>query len=302
MPSVTSFNLLDQSFDPRPPGVFFCPGFLYLPPQNTPPSGVPTSSCSGAYFSVTVFELGFATVAKHWCYGYKVVFVMEQIKVTPTDKHPLPDNTAEEIEPTLQANARVAANTAGLMFELGMPFEMTQEDHDAAAKLFSQMDKKRGKSVSKEDVNPPELYTGNVALKLTALLTEYDHRVVLDATQARTYVMNRLLELSNCGDSKSELRALELIGKMSDVGAFTEKSEVTITHRASSDLREILKEKLSKLLMPEIIDVSPKTLSEELDIDGVNDVEKELAALDSDPVQNSNTLDNASSATLNGHE
>jgi hypothetical protein len=205
---------------------------------------------------------------------------MEQIKVTPTDKHPLPDNTAEEIGPTLQANARVAANTASLMFELGMPFEMTQEDHDAATKLFAQMDKKKSRAVGKDEVNPPDLYKGSVALKLTALLNEYDHRVILDATQARTYIMNRLLELSSCGDTKSELRALELIGKMSDISAFTEKSEVTITHRATGDLREILREKLSKLLMPEVIDVKPKTIAEELDVDDSVDVENELATLE----------------------
>ena len=118
-----------------------------------------------------------------------------------------------------------------------------------------------------EDVNPPALYQGNVALKLSALLREYDHRVVLDATQARTYIMNRLLEISSCGDTKAELRAIELMGKMSDIGAFTEKSEVTITHRSAGDLKEVLKEKLAKLLVPEVVDVEVKDLKKELGVD-----------------------------------
>lgn len=188
------------------------------------------------------------------------------IKVTPVSGYEMPKTEAEEIAPSLQENARIAANTAVLLHELGMPFEMTEEDHKIAAKMFTEMDKKKAHNTPAATVNPPELYQGNVALKLGALLSEYDHRVILDATQARTYIMNRLLELSSCGEPKSELRALELMGKMSDVGAFTEKSEVTITHRTVGDIKEVLKEKLSKLLVPDVVDVEAKSIKEELGI------------------------------------
>ena len=62
-------------------------------------------------------------------------------------------------------------------------------------------------------------------------------------------------------------RSLELMGKMSDIGAFTEKSEVTITHRSAGDLKEVLKEKLAKLLVPEVVDVEVKDLKKELGVD-----------------------------------
>ena len=68
---------------------------------------------------------------------------MQQFNVTPVIDYELPKNEAEEVAPTLQENARIVANTAELMVELGMPFEMTQEDHDAAEKLFAEVDKKR---------------------------------------------------------------------------------------------------------------------------------------------------------------
>jgi hypothetical protein len=96
------------------------------------------------------------------------------------------------------------------------------------------------------------------------LLTEYDHRVILDATQARTYITNRLLEISACGDPKSELRAIELLGKLSDVGAFTDKSEITITHRSANDLRQVIQDKISKLLQIDVVDVEAKSISDEL--------------------------------------
>lgn len=186
------------------------------------------------------------------------------LNITPSSDYPMPDNTSEQIASSLQENARVAATTATLLYELGMPFEMTAEDEAAARKLFEQVDKKKNATTKQELVNPPSLYQGNVALKLSALLNEYDHKVILDATQARTYIMNRLLEISSCGEAKSELRALELLGKMSDVGAFTEKSEVTITHRTSGDLKQILQEKITRLLNINAVDVEVKDVKKEL--------------------------------------
>tara|TARA_B110000503_G_scaffold105940_1_gene158135 strand:- start:608 stop:895 length:288 start_codon:yes stop_codon:yes gene_type:complete len=49
-------------------------------------------------------------------------------------------------------------------------------------------------------------------------------------------------------DAKIRLRALELLGKISDVGLFAEKSEVTITHQSTGDLRANLRKKLEKLV------------------------------------------------------
>lgn len=184
--------------------------------------------------------------------------------VSPTHDYPLPDDKSEQVAPSLQENARIAANTAHLMFELGMPFEMTAEDEEAARKLFEQVDKKKNATVKQETVNPPALYQGSVALKLSALLNEYDHRVVIDAAQARTYIMNRLLEISSCGDTKHELRAIELMGKMSDIGAFSEKSELTVTHRSADDLKQVLHEKITRLLNGTVVDVQVRDVKEEL--------------------------------------
>jgi hypothetical protein len=187
------------------------------------------------------------------------------IQIQPTADVPVPKDLGDQVGASLQENARIAATTAALMVELDMPFEMTEEDERLAHDLFKQVDKQKYKN-SKDEYNPPALYQGNVALKLSALLTEYDHRVILDATQARTYITNRLLEISSCGDAKHELRAIELLGKLSDVGAFTEKSEVTITHRTSDDLKQAITDKINRLLAAQnanIIDISPDTTLED---------------------------------------
>jgi hypothetical protein len=47
------------------------------------------------------------------------------------------------------------------------------------------------------------------------------------------------------------MKALELLGKMSDVGLFTERSEVTITNKSTDELESTLKSKLKRLIAVE---------------------------------------------------
>ena len=189
------------------------------------------------------------------------------INIVPDNKHPHPENLNDEVGGSLKENSRVAASTASLMAELGMPFEMTEEDQEEARKLFNSVDVEKKKGSPTSSYNPPELYKGSVAIKLGALLDAYDGQVIDDAVQARNYITNRLREISQCGDVKYELRAIELLGKLSDVGAFTEKSEITVTHKTSDDLRKAIQDKIQRLLDMDVIDVEAKSLEEELGID-----------------------------------
>lgn len=83
---------------------------------------------------------------------------------------------------------------------------------------------------------------------LRLMLTEYDREVVMNAASLRNYVTNKLLEESGSTDARIRMRALELLGKISDVGLFTEKTEVTFKHRPTEELERILREKLSKVI------------------------------------------------------
>lgn len=186
------------------------------------------------------------------------------LTVEPDNAHPLPDSFKDQIGESFKENARIAVATASLMSELGMPFEMTEEDESKAQELFRAVDVKKKPGTPTIQYNPPELYNSGIITKLSALITEYDRAVIADAAQARTYITNRLLEISTCGDSKHELRALELLGKMSDIGAFTEKSEITITHKTADDLKKAIQEKISRLLNADVVDVEAKNIEDEL--------------------------------------
>ena len=75
--------------------------------------------------------------------------------------------------------------------------------------------------------------------------------MVESSRQLRNLVTNKLILETDNPDAKVRMRALELLGKISDVGLFTEKSEVTITHQTTDDIKEKLRVKLAKLVNPE---------------------------------------------------
>jgi acyl carrier protein len=76
------------------------------------------------------------------------------------------------------------------------------------------------------------------------------------------------MEIADCGDIKHELRALELLGKHSDIGLFTERSEITINYKTPESLENAIKERIKRLLNADIIDVTPigMDLDEELGV------------------------------------
>ena len=86
----------------------------------------------------------------------------------------------------------------------------------------------------------------------------------------RTYVTNKLIEVSSCGDVNKELRALELLGKISDVGLFSEKTEIHVTH-TTDQLEHAIKDKINRL-MGQIHEAE----FEEVDTPALEVVEEEL--------------------------
>lgn len=156
----------------------------------------------------------------------------------------------EESYMDLKVRAEAACNTALELAEHGLDIEPTKEDKDVAAKLavaYADDPEKTSKKASSKKVStltPASLILTNQILK------EFGQSVVDSATQIRHLVTNKLLIESENADPRIRVRALELLGKISDVGLFSEKSEVTITHQSTDDLREKLRSKLEKLVNP----------------------------------------------------
>jgi hypothetical protein len=100
------------------------------------------------------------------------------------------------------------------------------------------------------------------------LIADFDHRVVESAVSLRNYVTNRLIIESDNESAKIRIQALTLLGKITDVGLFTEKSEVKVLNRTSEELEAQLHAKLRKYITPDNVEeavVRKVSIMEELE-------------------------------------
>jgi hypothetical protein len=132
---------------------------------------------------------------------------------------------------------RVDAMFASLS-EIADEVEVTDEDIRTARVVFT----------GAQRPTPVVLSSPGTVVHLKALLDEYDKIVVQSAAQLRLYVTNRLIADSAHPDPRVRLRCYELLGKISDVGLFTDKTEVTMRHRPTEELEQLLRERLMKTL------------------------------------------------------
>jgi hypothetical protein len=179
---------------------------------------------------------------------------MPVVKIEPTDKHPVPFSLDEEVLPTYMDEVVIAANTAELIESLGAPLEVDEKTIEKEKALI--------KSALKGK-NREALKSLPVALAASSFVREYGHNLAHDITEVRAALTNKLLEIANCGDTKFELRALELLGKHSDISLFTERSEININYNSPDALESAIKERVKRLLNAKVIDMP--TASEDLD-------------------------------------
>ena len=162
------------------------------------------------------------------------------ITVVPSDKDvPL----IQEVEGTPRdIAARVDAffNTAQFIADAGGDVVVDDEARTESRAIFSGAEQAPDKPTSSA-----------VAMHLKALVNEYDHQVLESNIQARQYIVNRLLDLSdprNETKPMEQLKALELLGKVSEIGLFTERVEVNINTKTTAELEEDLVKTLTKYM------------------------------------------------------
>ena len=150
----------------------------------------------------------------------------------------------------LKERAEAACNTAEKLADHGLDITPTAEDEDTAARLALAYADDPEKTSKKVTTKKAATLTPASVILTNSILQEFGHSVAESATQIRYLVTNKLLLESENADPRIRIRALELLGKISDVGLFAEKSEVTITHQSTEDLRDKLRGKLEKLVNP----------------------------------------------------
>jgi DNA-binding response OmpR family regulator len=170
------------------------------------------------------------------------------ILVTPELDVPVPFSLTAEEAKDLHARAQAAFNTVEFLTANGMqlPTVTTAAKKEAREQFF-------------ETPTAEKEISSAAAIILKGMLDEYDVEVVRNAAQVRNYVKMRLMMLTGSDKESTQLKALELLGKMSDVGAFEVRIDINVTHRTTEELQAELATKLSSY-MDGIIDVEAKSL------------------------------------------
>ena len=200
---------------------------------------------------------------------------MPVVKLEPSTNHPIPYSTDEDKPATFMDEVAITSMTAELLEQLGAPLEVDEADFEREKKLIKDAIK---------DKKASALRTPMAATAARGFLQEYGKSLAVDAAQVRVALTNKLLEIADCGEIKHELKAIELLGKHSDIGLFTERSEININYNSPDALEKQIKERVKRLLNADIIDITPlgMDLDEEL---GVAIIEGEFTEIEEEAVQ-----------------
>jgi hypothetical protein len=159
------------------------------------------------------------------------------IVVEPESGIPFPfDTTPEEIE-QFRERAKAAVETIKEIIALGGEVEVTEDNRKSARAAVSES-------------TPLKISEKNAGtlVHLEAILGEYDKELLNAATRMRTYITNKLLIETIDEDARIRLKALELLGKTSSVGLFSDRLEVNVSHRTVEQVDQELEGMLEKYL------------------------------------------------------
>ena len=126
--------------------------------------------------------------------------------------------------------------------------EITKEiAREAASKSFEDFVKNVPDPQKKQ--NLANVKTPEAVKRVVGMLSSYDWQFVEESQRIRGFIVTKLLDEAEMHpDAKVRLRALELLGKVTDVGLFSERIEVKKTDISDADLDAQIRAKLEKFV------------------------------------------------------
>lgn len=148
----------------------------------------------------------------------------------------------------LRERAEALCNTIEVLMDHGLKVVQSSDDRDIAAELAQAYATNPELASKKLTTHKASKLTPASLIQARAILDEFGMAVAHHAAEIRYLVTNKLVLESENPDARIRIRALELLGKITDVGLFTDKTEVTVTHQSTEDLRKKLRDKFNRLL------------------------------------------------------
>lgn len=163
-----------------------------------------------------------------------------------------PPATPQSVVPLTQATPDdiVAAqlNTADWLEKMGAP--TTDQAQAAAATAAAQQAFSALTTQTPEEQRKAlmQLKTPPAVRHLTGMLTAYDWEFVEQAKELRSYTVSKILEETTHPDARIRLKALQMLGNVTEIALFTERVEVTKKDVSEEEIEKRLRERLSKFL------------------------------------------------------
>lgn len=164
----------------------------------------------------------------------------------------------EKADPTTTIDAKV--KTAEWLKNLELEDEEieTKADADAARKSFASL--VTGQSVATTQQALATIKAPAAVQHLVGMLTAYDWAFVEQAKELRGFAVAKILEEVNHPDAKVRLKALDMLGKVTEVALFTERIEVKKTEMSDVELENRIKDKLNRFMgVIDVVDVTEES-------------------------------------------
>jgi hypothetical protein len=101
-----------------------------------------------------------------------------------------------------------------------------------------------------------QLKTPPAVRHLTGMLTAYDWEFVEQAKELRGYAVSQILEETKHPDAKIRLKALDMLGRVTEVALFTDRVEVKKADLSDAELEAKIKDKINRFMqVTDVIDV-----------------------------------------------
>ena len=131
----------------------------------------------------------------------------------------------------------------------------TKADAEAARKSFASI--VTGQSVATTQQALANVKAPVAVQHLVGMLTAYDWAFVEQAKELRGYAVAQILEEVKHPDARIRLKALDMLGKVTEVALFTERVEVKKAQMTDTELETRIKEKLNRFMgVIDVVDVT----------------------------------------------
>ena len=139
----------------------------------------------------------------------------------------------------MHERAKAAFNTAEFLIAMGHKIDkskMTAAQRESARQFT-------GSPVAQR--RPFDVET---TIWLDDLLGKYNNAIVEDTIRLKTYVTTRLVEESDGEKAADRLRALESLGRLTQLGMFADKVEISVNNKSTDELKDELNKKLARYM------------------------------------------------------